>query len=98
MVAIKAVDLTQDFKHVADRIIKGEKVLISRPKNENLVIITEKEYKELNEIRENKKSRARARLMENMEALQKSTSDVNEMTMEEIDAEVQAYRREKRGA
>ena len=44
MIAIKTADLTQDFKRVADRIIQGETVLISRPRNENIVMITEKEY------------------------------------------------------
>ena len=99
MVAIRTIDLTQDFKRVADRIIQGERVLIPRPKNENLVIITEKEYKELDKMRENKKSLARARLKQNIEALQKSAtaSEVEEITMEEIDSEVQSYRHEKRG-
>jgi len=47
MVAMKTADLTQDFKRVADRIVQGETVVISRPRNENLVIITEREYNEL---------------------------------------------------
>ena len=47
MIAMKTADLTQDFKRVADQIIRGETVVISRPRNENLVIITEKEYNEL---------------------------------------------------
>ena len=47
MVAMKTADLTQDFKRVADRIIQGETVVIARPRNENLVIITEREYNEL---------------------------------------------------
>ncbi len=53
MIAIKTADLTQDFKRIANRIIGGEKVLISRPRNENLVIITEKEYNELERLRSN---------------------------------------------
>ena len=51
MIAIKTADLTQDFKSVADRVMRGEKILISRPKNENLVLVTEKEYSELDELR-----------------------------------------------
>ncbi|MCL2571088.1 MAG: DUF2281 domain-containing protein [Defluviitaleaceae bacterium] len=47
MRAIKTADLTQDFKRVADQVVQGETVLISRPRNENLVIITESDYNEL---------------------------------------------------
>jgi len=47
MVAMKTADIIQDFKRVADRIIQGETVVVSRPRNENLVIITEQEYNEL---------------------------------------------------
>jgi len=53
MIAIKTADLTQNFREIANRIIDGEKVLVSRPKNENLVVITEKEYNELDRLRQN---------------------------------------------
>lgn len=54
MIAIKTADLTQNFPSVADRVLRGEKVLISQPQDENLVLITEKEYKNLEKIREKK--------------------------------------------
>ena len=47
VIAIKTADITQNFRHIANLITGGEKVLISRPRNENLVVITEKEYNEL---------------------------------------------------
>ena len=53
MIAIKTADLTQNFKEFANLIIGGESVLISRPRNENLVVITEKEYNELDRLRRN---------------------------------------------
>jgi antitoxin YefM len=53
MIAIKTVNLTQNFREIADLVIGGEKVLVSRPKNENLVVITEKEYNELDRLRQN---------------------------------------------
>ncbi|MCL1873457.1 MAG: hypothetical protein FWF85_04990 [Clostridiales bacterium] len=53
MIVIKTADLTQNFKHVAEIILGGEKVLISRPKNENLVILTEKEYNQMERLRQN---------------------------------------------
>ena len=50
MIVIKTADLTQNFKNIAKIIVGGEKVLISRPKNENLVILTEKEYNEMERL------------------------------------------------
>lgn len=95
MIAIKTGDLRQDFKQIADRVIQGEKILISRPKNENLVIITEAEYNELDNLRA---KTARAELIATIKALQKAAenSGAEEMSMEEIDAEISAYRYEKR--
>ena len=95
MIAIKTADLREDFKNIANRIIQGEKVLISRPKNENIVMITEAEYNELDKLRE---KQARIELMASIKALQKDAleSGISEMTMDEIDAEIAAYRQEKR--
>jgi antitoxin YefM len=54
VIAIKTADLTQNFRQIADSIFKGgETVLISRPRNENLVLITEVEYNALDKARRN---------------------------------------------
>ena len=53
VIAIKTADLTQNFKQIADMVVNGEQVLISRPKNENLVVITQKEYNALDKMRQN---------------------------------------------
>lgn len=53
MIALKTADLRNDFKRVSDLITSGERVLISRPHNENLVVISEKEYNELEKARHN---------------------------------------------
>ena len=53
MIAIKTMDLRNDFKRISDMVISGEKVLISRPRNENLVVISEMEYNELEKARRN---------------------------------------------
>ena len=95
MIAIKTADLRQDFKKIADRITQGEKVLISRPKNENLVILTEAEYNELDKLRS---KTARTELMKSIKALQEAAEDSgeDEMSMDEINAEIALYRQEKR--
>ena len=53
VIAIKTADLTQDFRRIAAMVTGGEKVLISRPRNENLVVISEKEYNEFERLRQN---------------------------------------------
>jgi len=53
MIAIKTIDLRNNFKKVSDIINSGEKVLISRPRNENLVVLSEKEYNELEKAHRN---------------------------------------------
>ena len=53
MIALKTMDLRNDFKRISDLIISGEKILIARPRNENLVVLSEKEYNELDKARRN---------------------------------------------
>ena len=53
MIVLKTIDLRNDFKKVSDLVMSGEKVLISRPRNENLVVLSESEYRELEKGRQN---------------------------------------------
>ena len=53
MIALKTMDLRNDFKRVSDLINSGEKVLIARPRNENLIVLSEREYNELDKARRN---------------------------------------------
>jgi antitoxin YefM len=53
MIALRTIDLRNDFKKVSNLIKSGEKVLISRPHNENLVVLSEKEYNDLEKARRN---------------------------------------------
>ena len=53
MTVIKTVDLRNDFKKISDLVMSGEKVLISRPRNENLIVMSEREYNELKKINKN---------------------------------------------
>ena len=53
MIAIKTANITQNFKEIADLVVGGERILVSRPRNENLVVITEREYNELERLRQN---------------------------------------------
>lgn len=51
MIALKTSDIRNDFKKISNLVIEGEKILISRPRNENLVILSEREYNELEKMR-----------------------------------------------
>jgi len=53
MIALKTVDIRNDFKRISNIISAGEKVLIARPRNENLVIMSEKDYNELEKAKHN---------------------------------------------
>ena len=55
MIALKTVDMRNDFKKVSEIIKNGERVLISRPHNDNLVVLSEKEYNELEKVYRNAK-------------------------------------------
>ena len=53
MVAVKGTTVKNDFKNICDRVFKGEVFIISRPKDENIVMVSEKEYAELERLKRN---------------------------------------------
>ena len=53
MVAIKGADIKYNFKAICDRVFGGETIIVSRPKNENVVLISEKKYEELERAQRN---------------------------------------------
>jgi antitoxin YefM len=53
MVALRTVDFRNDFKRVSEIVYSGEKVLIARPKNQNLVVLSERDYNELEKAKRN---------------------------------------------
>jgi len=53
MIALRTVDIRTDFKKISEIVKTGEKVLIARPHNENIVILSEKDYNELEKERRN---------------------------------------------
>ena len=81
MIALRTTDIRKDFKKISTLIFNGEKVLISRPHNENLVILSESEYNELEKIRRNNEYFAKIDI--SMEQLSQGRTIVK--TMEELD-------------
>ena len=95
MIAVKTLDVTQDFKSIADRIMRGERVLISRPKNENIVMITETEYNQLNKLRENTTARTLKDVLKETQA-QARMNGTSEFTMDDINDIIAEVRQEKK--
>lgn len=53
MLAVKSMDVRDNFKDWCNRVINGETLIVSRPKNENVVIVSEKEYNEMQKAKRN---------------------------------------------
>ena len=53
MLALKAIDVKNNFKSVCSQVFGGETVLLSRPKNQNIVMLSEAEYNKLEKAKRN---------------------------------------------
>ena len=53
MLAVKSMDVRENFKRFCDIVFEGETLVISRPKNENVVMISEQEYNEMMKAKRN---------------------------------------------
>ena len=53
MLAVKSMDVRDNFKSLCDKVFKGETLIISRPKNENIVMISETEYNNMMKAKRN---------------------------------------------
>jgi antitoxin YefM len=49
MTTIKSVDALKNFKDICAMAHKGETIVVSRPHNENVIVISEKEYSRMAE-------------------------------------------------
>lgn len=53
MLAVKSVNVRDNFREWCDKIVNGETVVISRPHNENIYMINETEYNALQKAKRN---------------------------------------------
>ena len=53
MLAVKSMDVRDNFKALCDKVFNGETLIISRPKNENVVMLSESEYNEMVKAKRN---------------------------------------------
>lgn len=47
------MDVRENFKSLCDKVFNGETLIISRPKNENVVMLSEHEYNEMMKAKRN---------------------------------------------
>ena len=53
MLAVKSMDVRDNFKTLCDKVFQGETLIISRPKNENVVMLSEAEYNQMMKAKRN---------------------------------------------
>lgn len=53
MLVVKSMDVRDNFKALCDKVFNGETLIISRPKNENVVMLSENEYNEMMKAKRN---------------------------------------------
>ncbi len=53
MLAVKSMDVRENFKSLCDKVFSGETLIVSRPKNENIVMMSEAEYNEIMKAKRN---------------------------------------------
>ena len=53
MIAVKGTDIKYNFKAICEQVFGGETVIVSRPKNENVVLVSEKKYQEMEKAQRN---------------------------------------------
>ena len=53
MIATKPLELRSNLKKYMDFAFRGEPVVIARPRNENVVMLSEQEYNELSKAKQN---------------------------------------------
>lgn len=80
MLAVKSVNVRDNFKEWCDKISMGETVVISRPRNQNIYMINETEYNALQKAKRN--AEYLAMLDKSEEQLQKG--DTITFTLEEL--------------
>lgn len=47
------MDVRENFKSLCDKVFRGETLIVSRPKNENIVMISETEYNDIMKAKKN---------------------------------------------
>ena len=53
MLAVKSMDLRDNFKNLCDKVVSGETLVVSRPRNENVILLSERQYNDIMKAKRN---------------------------------------------
>ena len=53
MLAVKSMDVRGNFKSFCDKVFAGETLIVSRPKNQNVVMMSEAQYNDIMKAKRN---------------------------------------------
>ena len=53
MLAVKSMDVRENFKSFCDKVFNGETLIVSRPKNQNVVMMSEEKYNDIMKSKRN---------------------------------------------
>ena len=53
MLAVKSMDVRDNFKSICEKAVSGETIIVSRKRNQNVVIVSEAEYNSLLKSKQN---------------------------------------------
>ncbi len=81
MLAVKSMNVRDNFKEWCNKVIGGETIIISRPRNENVVMLSEREYNTIIKAKQN--AEYLAKLQRSREQLKNGETIV--MSMEELE-------------
>lgn len=53
MLKVKSSDVRDNFTEICDKVFRGETIIVLRPQNENIVMVSESEYNDMLKARQN---------------------------------------------
>ena len=77
MLAVKSMDVRENFKSLCDKVFRGETLIVSRPKNENIVMMSESEYNEIMKAKRN--AEYLAKLDRSMEQIKNGFGQIHDL-------------------
>jgi len=84
--AISTTDLKANFKHYLDRSLKGDAIIITRPKQKNAVLISEEYYNELLAIKGELDGQMRQMLLQELAKGRQSGEEEGVLSSEDVRA------------
>ena len=85
MQAVKSMDVRANFKSFCDKVFKGETLIVARPKNENIVMISLNEYNQMLQIIKNQQNAEYLSMLDRSFA-ELESNDIIIKTMDELRA------------